>query len=846
MMIHRRYRCRGILQFAFATICILLVPRRLNAAAVPGEEGGEPAGDPVTFPHPAHLTVLDAGGDTYWVTFRWTPGQAIENAGVAGSFNGWSRTALAMTDEDGDGTYEATARIQGGRHIYKLISGSDGWHADPANPDGEADGYGASNSVLRLGISAIIENLEPRRGDGEIETRAFGHDPEQHTYLDVHSLREATIRMRALSGDATGAGLILIDAHGGREEIPMLRAGSDGVYEFFEVRLNLDEVAGNEPVAYGFAVHDGDATVDFDGEFPLAFNASDIFETPDWAKRAVWYQIMVDRFRDGDPANNPEHTAASSTGRQKVTHPWGAPWYVEQPYEREGDKSFWQWSMYERLFGGDFAGVIEKLDYLRDLGVTAIYLNPIFESFNSHKYNARSFVFADDGYGVAGEFDKSVAKVDLIDASTWVFNKSDRKLLELIEECHERGMKIIFDGVFNHVGDDSVYFLDVKENGRASKFADWFHVTSWEPFEYTGWAGFGGLPEFEKDAEGLKSPSLTQHIFDITARWMDPNGDGDPSDGIDGWRLDVPMHIPKPFWVKWRTHVKSINPEAYIVGEIWDPAEEWLAGDTFDAVMNYPFAKSSFRFFGNKANKISASEFDRELARLRSRYPRSATYVLQNLFDSHDTDRWVSRLANPDLDYDAGNRVQDNGPNYIDERPGPEHYRRMRLMAVFQATYVGAPMIWYGDEIGMFGADDPMCRMPMWWDDRGPFEDETYTIDEDLRAMFRELFRLRSTDGVLQTGDYLTLMTSDDQDSLAFLRYDPSADHAIVVALNNSATEQTIRIGAPGKSILPAGLDAAQLLHAPPGVSLSVDEEGLNVVLPAVTGTVIRVETARE
>src|SRR5690606_9197108 len=146
------------------------------------------------------------------------------------------------------------------------------------------------------------------------------------------------------------------------------------------------------------------------------------------------------------------------------------------------------------------------------------------------------------------------------------------------------------------------------------------------------------------------------------------------------------------------------------------------------------------------------------LARLRLRYPRNSTYVLQNLFDSHDTDRWVSRIANPDLPYDGGNRIQDSGPDYMDKRPDPVHYVRLRLMAIFQSTYVGAPMIWYGTEVGMYGADDPRTRMPMWWEDLMPYESPDYIIMPDLRDHFRSLFHLRANTELLRTGDFTTAL----------------------------------------------------------------------------------------
>jgi glycosidase len=631
----------------------------------------------------------------------------------------------------------------------------------------------------------------------------------------------------------------------------MKHAGGDSLYDYWEYHYRHD-AADTSTVGYRFVLRDGGAEFRPSTSWPMVLDPARMIRVPEWAKNAVWYQIMVDRFRDGDPNNNPEFT--KGTERSEVTHPWRSDWYVEQPWEREGGQTFWRWSMYNRLYGGDFRGLMDKLDYLKELGVTAIYLNPVFEATNSHKYNARSYMHADDGYGVPGEFARAVAIEDPLDPSTWIFNKSDELLLELIREIKKRDMRIIFDGVFNHLGSDAIFFQDVRERGPESPYADWFDIVSWEPFQYTGWAGFDGLPQFRKDAEhGLASESLRRHIYDVTRRWMDPNGDGDPSDGIDGWRLDVPMDVPKPFWVEWRKVVKNINPEAYIVGEIWDPAEDWLDGTTFDAVMNYQFAQIAFRFFGNVERKTTATEFDRELARLRTRYPRAHTEVLQNLFDSHDTDRWVSRLANPDLPYDGGNRKQDSGPDFFDKRPEARHYQRLRLMAIFQTFYLGSPMIWYGTEVGMFGADDPHCRMPMWWEDMMPFDNPEYRMEPGLFSFFSSLYQLRNSHRVLRTGDYATLLADDLADAFAYIRWDSTEREAFIVIVNNSEGSQQVHIPAPDPEILPAGfrsvtvaLESAPVrgMHRHQGLVLtpSADPRApLVVSLPALSGGVLRI-----
>jgi glycosidase len=830
-------RLRGLCAAAAALGLTFITPR-LEAGPVPGVETF--ARTAVEFPHPAHLHLWDIGGDEYLVTFRWKPEGPVTNPAVAGTFNHWSRTDLPMEGPDAEGFYSVTARLREGQHAYKYVADPNLWFEDPLNPHQEQDGAG--NSLLWLGAVAYLRDAVAVRGDGRIEERAFRHDPSGTPYLDALGAGEAIVRFRTLAHDVERVEIVF--ESGGRERrARMTPAGGDSLFDFFEYHYREPAVGESRP-RYRFVVHDGGATIEPDQRHTLDLAGARVVDVPEWARHAIWYQIMVDRFRDGNTANNPEFVRDPNTKLR--THPWRSEWYTEYPWERRDGWSFWRWSMYDRLYGGDLEGVIDKLTTLKELGVNAIYLNPVFVSNNAHKYNARTYVHVDDHYGVAGEYARSAAREDLLDPATWEFNASDRLLLRLIREVHAREMRIILDGVFNHVGNDHPAFLDVKEKRQASRFADWFDVVSWEPFEYSGWAGYDALPEFAKTETGLVSQSLTDHIYAVTRRWMDPNGDGDPSDGIDGWRLDVPMHLPRQFWVDWRDYVKSINPQAYIVGEIWDPAEEWLDGKTFDAVMNYQWAAISFAWFANVNAKITASEFDRRLARLRVRYPRNHTHVLQNLYDSHDTDRWVSRIANPDMAYDAGNRVQDEGGDaYFDERPGEEHYRRMRLMALFQATYVGAPMIWYGTEVGMFGADDPRCRMPMWWDDLMPYDSPDYRIDGGLREEFRALFRLRGAHPVLRTGDFTTAVVDDAQDVHGFWRHGEPGEPRVLVVMNNGPAEATVTVPAPEGHILPGGFAGRtpRVLHATTGTTAPVvTGTTLRVTLPPVAGMVLGIE----
>ncbi|MEY4071715.1 MAG: hypothetical protein RL721_2329, partial [Candidatus Eisenbacteria bacterium] len=383
------------------------------------------------------------------------------------------------------------------------------------------------------------------------------------------------------------------------------------------------------------------------------------------------------------------------------------------------------------------------------------------------------------------------AAEDLLDPATWRFDPNDRLFLEVLRDAKRAGFRVIMDGVFNHVGTRHPAFRDVREKGPASRYADWFEVESWEPFAYRGWFGHGSLPQFRKDDEhGIASESLRRHLFDVTRRWMDPDGDGDPSDGVDGWRLDVPNEVPIAFWREWRSLVKSINPDAYITGEIWVPAEEWLQGDAFDAVMNYEFATPVVAWLFDRERRIPVSEFDRRMAEVRRRHPSEATYAMQNLIDSHDTDRAVNMALNPDRVYNKRNRVQDD-PDYDGGRPGPDEYRRLRLVALLQMTYVGAPMIWYGTEVGMWGANDPHNRKPMLWHDHEPYgKPGENTPMSDLHAWYRSAIALRHAHPALRTGSFRTVLADDTRDVWAFVREGEGEE--VLVVLNAAPHDQRV------------------------------------------------------
>ena len=693
--------------------------------------------------------------------FTYRPDRPADSVHLAGDFNGWNPNATPMT-MTGDGRYRTTMELDEGTRYYKFVVDGDSWRPDPLNPDSVHDGHGGANSTLRLGPEAGLDPGRSRSGDDAIEPAALEHEPARPIYRQILPDGRYLVRYRTLRGDCTGVRLSI--EHFGN--VPMQLANSDGLFDFWEIAV--DQEADDH--RYTFIVEDGGFKVRDESIYRLEQPEDGVHRTPDWAKDAIWYQIMIDRFRNGTTENDPVKS-----------FPWKKQWYDSAEWEGRDGQTFYEWFVFDRMCGGDLQGLEEKLDYLSELGVNALYLNPVFQADTCHKYNATNFLHIDDRYGIGDDYPRAEAEEDLLDQSTWRWTRSDELFLEFLKTAKARGFRVIIDGVFNHVGTRHPAFRDVLINGRDSRFAEWFDVRSWDPFEYEGWAGFGGLPAFKKAAEGLECEAVKKHIFEITRRWMDPDGDGDPSDGIDGWRLDVPNEIAIPFWVDWCAHVRSINPDAYITGEIWDRADEWLDGRSFDAVMNYEFSKVVFDWVGARENKISASEADERLASLRMAYPAEVNYVLQNLIDSHDTDRAVSKIHNPDRPFDSGNREQDD-PTYDGSKPSDDAYRRLELLALIQMTYIGAPMIYYGTEVGMWGSDDPNNRKTMIWEDLGTYEDPDATVMPELLDRYKGMIRLRNDHVALRRGSFETLLADDEQDLLVFRR--AYEDETLLIALN--------------------------------------------------------------
>lgn len=573
------------------------------------------------------------------------------------------------------------------------------------------------------------------------------------------------------------------------------------------------------------------------------------YQTPEWAKHVIWYQIFPERFRNGDPSNDPAAERVYGPKGWKIT-PWISDWYERSEWEKSLGENFLD-SVYHRRYGGDLQGIIDRLDYLQELGIGALYLNPVFDAVSLHKYDASCYHHIDRFFGPDPEGDvRIMEQEDPMDPATWQWTSADRLFLDLIQEVHDRGMKIIIDGVFNHTGTDFWAFRDLAENQEHSRFSDWYAVKSFEnpdadgsEFDYAGWWGHKELPEWKEINNTLIEP-VRQHIFDITRRWMDPDNDGDPSDGVDGWRLDVPEEVGKGFWIEWNALVRDVNPQAYTVGEIWtDKSKEWVSGDLFNAAMNYPFAKAVQKYMIDQT--VSVAEFLNRLKKGRRIFPEEASFVMQNLMDSHDTPRLASMIVNPGREYNEDGRPE---RGFDVRKPDAEERRIQKLIALFQFTYVGAPMIYYGTEAGMWGAGDPDDRKPMVWPEfnyepekKHPLREERpaddNNFDQKLFNWYQKLGNIRNEHLALQTGTFQLLTLDDNKDIFSFCRF-LNHQKYVLVALNRSDNSQNIRISLADFA-LPVNGYLKNLLT---GTRVEIEDGYVEINLPPVSGAVLTPE----
>ncbi len=582
-------------------------------------------------------------------------------------------------------------------------------------------------------------------------------------------------------------------------------------------------------------------------------------QTNAWPSEAVFYQIFPERFCNGDSANDPIRDSLDkpiAPGPNWKISSWTADWYARADWEKELGSDFYKDGVFERRYGGDLKGVIDKLDYLADLGVNALYFNPLFFSPSLHKYDGNSYHHIDPYFGPDPKGDLALIDKETADSRTWQWTAADKLFLELLRQCHERGMHVIIDGVFNHTGREFFAFKDVRQNQKNSRYKDWYAIESFDDprtkrneFSYKGWWGHASLPTFAPSRDGKDMHGGPKaYIFEATKRWMQPRGK--VADGIDGWRLDVAEERPAKFWADWHTLVRQLNPNAYTTAEIWKNAAELVKQGGFSASMNYnAFAIPIKGFLID--NNISPTKFGQLLESRRKEFPPATAAVMQNLIDSHDTDRLGSMIVNgegtvyPNSDDIVFNKNNDprSSPTYDLRKPNERERNIQRLIVLFQIAYVGAPMIYYGDEAGMWGAGDPDDRMPMIWQDRqydaqaiDPRGKERQLdevkFDEELFRFYKQVVAIRRQHDALNHGDFSIVATDDVQRVIVTSRR--SKRETLIVAINRSDQDAHVDLRLASNKLTPIFVTRGEL----DAIKTQTGAIGIEITLPALTGAV--------
>jgi glycosidase len=490
-------------------------------------------------------------------------------------------------------------------------------------------------------------------------------------------------------------------------------------------------------------------------------------KTPDWVKNAIFYQIFPDRFRNGDPANDPLGNGRSGDVLWKAwngsVRSYPAVYALKMPWSQVPEEP----AVGRDWFGGDLKGVQDEAQYLADLGVNAIYLNPIMDSTDNHGYTVIDYESVNPYFGACERSANGTLTLDP-EASLQVF----RNMTSALDSY---GIRVIMDGVFNHVSAKNQWFdrdndyatLGAFES-QTSPWYDWFTFYNW-PASYKAWSGFPNLPEVN-EVDAFKNYIYGDPNASVIEFWNDL--------GVDGWRLDTGQDVSHAFWEEFRTAYKNLNPEGYIVGEYWGNASPWLQGDEWDSTMNYRF-RNAVLTWALHSNVKSVTALDYALTSIQKDYPPEAFYTAFNLLDSHDTERALTHLF--------GNKS------------------RMKLAVIFQMTYPGTPVIYYGDEVGMQGLSDPDCRRPYPWADMG------LTPDTDMLAHYKKLIAIRKTYSVLRTGSLSTLSVDDANSIYSLFRKDNSSNPVAVLVYNNGLNQTSVTLNVTG--LVPDGMTLTDVLN---------------------------------
>ena len=498
------------------------------------------------------------------------------------------------------------------------------------------------------------------------------------------------------------------------------------------------------------------------------------FVVPAWAKDAVYYYIFPERFRNGSLANDPQPGRERYHDQAVELH---QDW-LEKPFKPgSGDGSD---AVYNNdFFGGDLAGIIEKLDYIAELGANTLYITPLFQAASNHKYDTADYQHIDPGFGRNQDFER------------------------LTREAAKRGIRVIPDASLNHTGSDSIYFDRFGKYGGAgaffggkinpaSPYADWykFDASKSDPDQqYQGWVGVKELPELNKASRSYRDFAYGAKDS-VMKQWLDR--------GAAGWRMDVAPWVPDDFWREWRAAIKQHRPDALTIAETWFDASKFFLGDSFDSTMNYIFRNTVLDYAGGG----NAKALYENIELLREAYPPQSFFALMNLLSSHDQARALHQF---------GYHSEGDAAASIALAK-----QRLRLAVFFQMVFPGAPAVYYGDEVGVTGGDDPYNRATYPWADRGGKPDN-HLLDD-----FKRLIRLRREHAVLRHGSLSAPLLANEH-VIVLARQDGS-DWAIT-ATNNSTAPQTVTVQLPAEAAASAWIDAltgAKVLPLNGSVTLTV------------------------
>ena len=510
------------------------------------------------------------------------------------------------------------------------------------------------------------------------------------------------------------------------------------------------------------------------------FDAS--FKVPDWAPDVVYYYIFPERFRNGNPANDPVPGTAKYHDHTVELHAnWNdKPWV---PGTRDGSDAHFN----NDFFGGDLEGIIQKLDYIRDLGANAIYMTPVFKAASNHKYDTADYKQIDPGFGTNADFTRLTA------------------------EAAKRGIRVIPDTSLNHTGNDSVYFNRFGNHGSAgafqggkvnpqSPYADWYTLdpSQSDPArQYKGWSDVADLPELNKASKGWRNYAFAADDS-VMKTWLDR--------GAAGWRMDVAPWVPDDFWRAWRSAIKQHRPDALTVAETWFDASKYFLGDMFDSTMHYIFRNTVLEYAaGGRARSLYPN-----IELMREAYPPQVFYALMNLLSSHDQARALHQFG-----WHA---------DTTDGKAIAEARQRLKLAVLFQMTFPGAPTVYYGDEVAVTGGDDPYNRATYPWADQGG------KPDADMLTTFKQLIGLRNQHAVLRRGTIDAPLYLDDHTIVLLRRH---GQQLAITATNNSPVEQTVAVK------IAVDLQGARWTDGLGAAKFSFSNGELTLTLPALFGAVL-------